>query len=159
MNLRVLPHAVPVSLLVPLCVLALCLPCQASGSADNLLDDTALAQLEARAQQANPREQCFLYTELVQQMTAIAGKQLREGDSDHASATLKRVERYATLIHMNLARDTKRLKQAEMTMHAATRRLGEFLHLVSPEDKVVLEATLKQLDKVNEELLTQVFAH
>ncbi|SNS84034.1 hypothetical protein SAMN05421770_102531 [Granulicella rosea] len=155
MNLRVLPHAV----LVPLCVLVLCLPCRAASSADSTLDETALAQLEARAQQANPREQCFLYTELVQQMTAIAGKQLLAGDSDRASATLKRVERYANLIHMSLARDTRRLKEAEMGMHTASRRLGEFLHLVSPEDKVVLEATLKQLDKVNEELLTQVFAH
>ena len=45
-------------------------------------------------------------------------------------------------------------------MHTATHHLGQYApHLVSSEDKAVVESTLKQLDKVNSELLAQVFAH
>jgi hypothetical protein len=152
-------RTLPCCKILALCLLAgLSLPCRAATS-PAILDETALSQLEARAEQANPREQCFLYTELVHQMTAVAGQQLMAGESERASATLKRVEHYANQIHMNLAHDTKRLKQTEMLMHGASRRLGEYLHLISAEDKAVVQSTLKQLDKVNEELLAQVFAH
>lgn len=123
------------------------------------LDAAGLAQLETRAEQAVPREQCFLYTELVEIYTDVAAKQLAAGDVDQAGATLKRVQAFAERIHMGLARDTKRLKNAEMRVHAASFRLGQFLRTVSTEDKPVVESTLKQLQKVNEELLTQVFAH
>ncbi|MBS1798765.1 MAG: hypothetical protein JSS95_02970 [Acidobacteria bacterium] len=149
--------------LLPLCLLlSLCTPLRAAaGSLDKsvILDNQALMQLEQRAEQANPRDQCFLYTELVSAMTEIAGKQLMDGDTDSASATLKKVAKYAQLIHMNLARDTKRLKNAEMLMHHTTYRLNEYLHSASTEDRPTLQATLKQLNQVHTELLAQVFNH
>lgn len=118
-----------------------------------------LAELAQRAQQAKPREQCFLYTDLVHRMTEKAGKEIVDGDTDQAAATLKLVNQYAHMIHMSLASDTKRLKTAEELMHHTTYKLGEFLHLVSGEDKSTVQATLKQLDQVNDELLAQVFSH
>jgi hypothetical protein len=118
-----------------------------------------LAQLELRASQANPREQCFLYTELVHTMTAKAGKEISDGEIEQAAVTLKKVNLYAHLIHINLARDTKRLKNAEMLMHNTTYRLAQYMHLVSGEDKATVQDTLKQLDQVNDEILTQVFKH
>ena len=118
-----------------------------------------LAQLEQRASMANPREQCFLYTELVHDMTEKAGKEISDGDTEQAAVTLKQVNKYAHLIHVNLANNTKRLKNAEMLMHHTTYRLAEYLHLVSGDEKVTVQATLKQLDQVNDEILTQVFNH
>src|SRR3984957_15941279 len=111
------------SLLVLL--LSFSLPARSSSVDENLPDAQALAQLELRAQQAGPRDQCFLYTELVHTMTEIAGKQMLNGDIEQASATLKKVEHYAQLIHLNLANDTKRLKNAELLMHHTTYRLRE----------------------------------
>ena len=154
MNLRIRSTAL---ILLPL-LLTFCTPALAS-SEENSLDAQAVSQLELRAQQASPRDQCFLYTELVNSMTELAGKQMINGDVDQASATLKKVEHYATLIHMNLANDTKRLKNAEMLMHHTTYRLGEYLHKASGEDRPTLQATLKRLDQVHDELLAQVFAH
>jgi len=149
--------------LLPLClVLIICTPLRAAAGGIEksiILDEQALSQLEQRAEQANPREQCFLYTELVSAMTEVAGKQLNDGDVDRASATLKKVAKYAQLIHMNLARDTKRLKSAEMLMHHTTFRLTEYLHRASSEDRPTLQATLKQLNQVQTELLSQVFNH
>lgn len=149
--------------LLPLCfLLSLCVSLHAAaGGIDKsvLLDEQALTQLEQRAEQANPREQCFLYTELVSAMTEIAGKQILDGDTDRASVTLKKVAKYAEMIHMNLARDTKRLKNAEMLMHHTTYRLNEYLHRASSEDRPTLQAALKQLNQVQNELLTQVFNH
>ena len=141
-------------------LLSLCSPLCAAGIDKSLtLDEQALIQLEQRAQQANPREQCFLYTELVSALTDLAGKEMLNGDPDRASAMLKKVAQYASLIHLNLGRDSKRLKNAEMLMHRTTYRLNEYLHSASSEDRPTLLATLKQLNQVQNELLTQVFNH
>ncbi len=134
------------------------LPAHAA-SPEGTFDEQMISQLELRAQQANPREQCFFYAELVHAATELAGQQLLAGDIDHASASLKRVEHYAQLIHMGLADDTKRLKNAEMLMHHTTHRLGEYMRAASTDDRATLESTLKQLNQVQDELLAQVFKH
>jgi hypothetical protein len=118
-----------------------------------------ITQLEQRASQAQPREQLFLYTQLVHSMTQLAGKQFFDGEYEEGAATLKKVEHYAQLIHNNLAKDTKRVKDAEMLMEHTTVRLGEFMHHASGDDREALQATLKKLDHVHDELLAQVFVH
>jgi hypothetical protein len=150
-------HLRPTVLILPL-VLSLSTPLRAAGIDKTLvLDEQQINQLEQRAQQANPREQCFLYTELVSAMTEVAGKEMLDGDTDRASATLKKIEHYAQLIQLGLARDTKRLKNSEMLMHRTTYRLNEYLHRASSEDQATLQATLKRLDQVQNDILTQVF--
>jgi hypothetical protein len=153
-------HFSPVLCLVSASIFStLCLSTPARAAADEVPTAEVIAQLEQRASQASPREQCFLYTELVHTMTTKAGKEISEGDTQDAATTLKKVNFYAHLIHINLARDTKRVKNAEMLMHNTTYRLGQYLHLVSGDDKATVQDTLKQLDKVNDELLSQVFKH
>ena len=126
---------------------------------ENLPDAQTLSQLELRAQQANPRDQCYLYTELVHTMTEMAVQQIINGDDGQASVTLKQVNRYAQLIQSNLAKNTKRLKNAEMLMHHTTLRLAQSLRLASEDDRTSVQATLKQLDLVQNQLLDQVFNH
>jgi hypothetical protein len=135
------------------------LPARSSSVDENLPDAQALAQLELRAQQAGPRDQCFLYTELVHTMTEIAGKQMLNGDIDQAAATLKKVNYYAKLIHTSMADNAKRIKNAEILMEHTTYRLGEYVHKASSEDRDTLNATLKQLNQVHDELLAEVMKH
>ena len=136
----------------------LCLshPAHAATSSDS---QQSLAQLEERANQASPREQCFLYAQIVHTMTEQAGQQIAAGDTDQAAVTLKQINHYAHLLHLNIAHNAKRLKDAEELIHNTSFRLAECLHLVSGPDKATVQETLKQLDQVNDELLTQVFAH
>lgn len=126
---------------------------------ETLPDAQALSQLEARAQQANPRDQCYLYTELVHTMTEVAVRQIVNGDEDQANATLRKINDYAQLISNNIAKNTKRLKNAEMLMHHTTLRLAQSLHLASGDDRTTVQATLKQLDLVQNQLLDHVFDH
>src|SRR5271155_97203 len=155
--MRLISHSAAL-LLLPLLLFT---PRSASAAAadENLPDAQGLLQLQLKAQQAAPRDQCFLYTELVHFMTEMAGRQMLNGDVEQASATLKQVNAYAQLIHMDLASNTKRLKNAEQLMHHTTYRLSEYLHQASNEDQDTLKATLKQLDQVHDELLAQVFKH
>ena len=155
-------HFPPARHIAPFLTLALfCVPTpvRAAAAADAAFSPEVVQQMEQRASEAKPREQCFLYAELVHVMTEKAGKEISDGDSENAATTLKQINKYAHLIHLNLARDTKRLKNAEMLMQNTTYRLGQYLHLVSGDDQAVVKETLKQLNQVNEELLTQVFNH
>jgi hypothetical protein len=131
----------------------------AYGADEKLPDAQALLTLEAKADHASPKEQCFLYAEIVHDMTEIAGQELSSGDITHASQTLKAVQGYAEKIHMGVADDTRKLKNAEILMRHTAFRLNEILHGASLDDRPTLEATLKQLDQVQSELMLQVFKH
>jgi hypothetical protein len=124
---------------------------------DRLVDPQAMAALVAKADQAQPKEQCFLYAELVHDMTELAGQQLSSGEGDRASATLKQVQQYAQKIHMGLAEDGKKMKNAEQLVRHTSFRLNGILNAASYEDRQVLQATLKQLEQVQTELMMQVF--
>ena len=124
-----------------------------------VLDAATLASLEARAEHAQPNEQAFLFTELIHDYVEVAGKQVAAGEMDEATASLQRVQTYADRIHNGLGKSTKRVKNAEMLMHLATYKLTELMHIISAEDKALIQTTLKQLDKLHDELLQQVFSH
>jgi hypothetical protein len=117
----------------------------------------ALAQLEIRADKAKPREQCFLYTELVHGLTEQGAAQIAADDTDHATATLKQIDQDAHLIQRSLAHNSNRMKDAQKLLHDTTFRLGQILHLVSGDDRATVQNALRQLNQLNDELLTQVF--
>jgi hypothetical protein len=149
-----------VSLLIPIILCAFATPpARAAAIDDSVPAPEYIAQLEQRAAQAKPREQCFLYAQIVHGMTQLAGKQFSEGDFEHASATLQKINHYGQLIHNNMTNDTKKLKDAEMLMQHTTSHLGQYLRQASADDQAALKATLVQLEHVHDELLTQVFNH
>lgn len=126
---------------------------------DDVFDTAALAELELRAEHAQINEQPFLFTQLVHEYVEVAGKQVAAGDMDQATASLQKVQAYADRIHANLGKTSKRVKNAEMLMHLATYKLTQLMHIISSEDSILLQATLKRLDKLHDELLALVFAH
>jgi hypothetical protein len=123
------------------------------------LDDNpaALAALQVKADHAQPKDRCFLYATLVSRMTDLAGHQLNSGDSGQASETLKLLQQDAEKINLDVVDDSKKLRDAELLMQRATFRLQDILSEASYEDRQALEATLKQLNQVQTQLMTQVF--
>jgi hypothetical protein len=148
-KMRFMSTAVVISTLLLTCAYAL-----ASGPGDN---PGALAALQAKADQAQPRDRCFLYAKLVSQMTDLAGQQFHSGESERASETLKQVQQYAEKIHMGVAGDSKKLKDAELLMQRTSFRLKDILNEATYEDRQALEATLKQMNQVQAQLMMQVF--
>jgi hypothetical protein len=126
---------------------------------DKILDAQQITALETRAAQAGPKEQCFLYAELAHSMAELASQQLSAGNFSQASASLKAVQAYATKIHMNMADDAKKLKNAEILMRQTAYRVKELMLGASLDDRPTLESTLKQLDQVESEMMVQVFKH
>ena len=120
-------------------------------------DPDAIAALEARANQAQPREQTFLYAELVQQMTELSIRQYAAGDAEKATNLLKRIQQIAQKIHLSLSDNDKRLKSAEMLLSHTAFRLNEMLHASSIEDRPLVEQTLSQVTEAQNATLMRVF--
>lgn len=119
-------------------------------------DAQMISTLEAKAEQAQPKEQCYRYAELVHSLIQMAGQQLSSGDDEHASNTLKNIQSYVARIHMGVHGDAKKLKNAELLMRDTAFRLKQYLNGAPLADRPTLESTMKQLNQVQAELLMQV---
>lgn len=129
----------------------------AKGMSDRPPDARQLADLEARAANASPNEQPYIYAELVHSMTEIATEQFQAGNEQQASASLRKAQSYAGRIHMNLLRDAKKLKNAEILIRHTAFRLKELMTGASLDDRPTLEATILQLNQVQQEMINQIF--
>ncbi len=125
---------------------------------DKVPDQQTIDALEAkRAGQAQPREQCFLYAELVHEMTEFSLRQYAAGDAEKATGLLKRVQELAHKIHLPLSDDNKRLKNAEILLRHTAFRLTEMLHTSDFEDRPLVQETLPQVNQAQTEAMMQVF--
>jgi hypothetical protein len=120
-------------------------------------DAEMIAALETRASQAQPREQCFLYAEIVHQMTELSVREYSAGNVDHATSLLKRIQSIAQKIHLSIAGNDKRLKNAQILLSHTAFRLNEMLHASSFDDRPLVQETLSQVNQAKSEAMMQVF--
>jgi hypothetical protein len=133
------------------------LPACATSFDDKPIDQQTIDDLKAKALIAQPRDQCFLYAEIVHQMTELSLRQSAAGDQDKASALLKNIQEFAHKIHLSVPNDNKRLKDAEMLLRHTAFRLNEMLHTSNFEDRPLVAETLSQVSKAQTEAMMQVF--
>jgi hypothetical protein len=134
-----------------------CSPLCASSFDETTPDAQSIAALEVRASQAQPREQCFLYAQIVHQMTELSLKEYSAGNVDHAASLLKRIQLVAKKIHLSIAGNDKRLKNAELLLSHTAFRLNEMLHSISYDDQPLVKETLTQVNQAQTEAMMQVF--
>jgi hypothetical protein len=113
--------------------------------------------LEARASQAQPRDQCFLYAEIVHQMTELSLRQYAAGHVDVANRLLHKIQLVAQKIHLSMADNDKRLKNAELLLNHTSFRLNEMLHSTDYEDRPLVQETLTQINHAQDEAMMEVF--
>jgi hypothetical protein len=132
-------------------------PACASGLDDKIFDQQSIDALAAKVDQASPREQCFLYAQLMHQMTEVSLRQYSSGDSEKATGLLKQIQSLAHKIHLSMAENDKRLKDSEILLRHTAFRLSEMLHNSSYEDRPLVEETLAQVNRAQSETMLQVF--
>lgn len=132
-------------------------PLRAATADSSIPDQQSIETLEARANQAQPREQCFLYAQLVQQMTEMSIRQYQSGNVTKATGLLQQIQRIAKKIHLSVNDDDKRLKNAELMLSHTAFRLSEMLQASSIEDRPLVEQTLAQVTDAKNATLMQVF--
>ena len=148
---------VRVSLAVLVLLPTFTLQARAYNPDEKVADQQSIAALEAKIPQAQPREQCFLYAELIHQMTEFSLRQYAAGNVDKASDLLKQIQGLTHHVHLSVSEDNKRLKNAEILLRHTAFRLNEMLHSSSYEDRPLVEQTLAQVNQAESEAMMQVF--
>jgi hypothetical protein len=132
-------------------------PVCASGFDDRIPDQQSIDALAVKARQAPPREQFFLYAELIHQMTELSVRQYAAGDVKKAADLLWQVQELTHRIHQAVGNDNKRLKYAEILLRHTAFRLTGMLHASNFEDQALVAETLAQVNQVQSEAMMQVF--
>jgi hypothetical protein len=146
---------VPLAVLVLLTVTSV--PSCAYGADNNIPNQQSIDALEAKANLAPPREQCFLYAKLVHEMTELSLRQYAAGDVEKATGLLLQIQQHVNKIHLSVADNNKRLKDAEILLRRTAFRLTEMLHSSGYEDRPLVERTLAQVNHAETETMMQVF--
>jgi hypothetical protein len=150
--MRTAVSVLTISLLATVC------PSATSASLDEKQPDAqSIAALELKASQAQPKEQCYLYAELLHEMIEYSSAQYAAGEIDKAAETLKHVNAFAMKIHMAVSNDEKRLKNAQILLRHTAFRLNELLHASAQEDRPLVQETLAQVNQIQTEAMMQVF--
>jgi hypothetical protein len=132
-------------------------PVYASGFDDKPFDQQSMDALVLKISQAQPREQYFLYAQLMHQMTEVSLRQYNAGDQEKATGMLKEIQALAHKIHLTMADDNKRLKDSELLLRHTAFRLSEMLHNSNFEDRELVQETLAQVNQAQSETMLQVF--
>jgi hypothetical protein len=121
-------------------------------------DQQSIDALLVKAGQAQPREQCFIYAEVVHQMTELSIRQYAAGDTTKATGLLRQIQQFAQKIHLSMANNDKRMKNAEILLSHTAFRLTEMLHSSSADDQALVKQTLAQVTQAQNEAMMQVFS-
>jgi hypothetical protein len=146
---------IPMALLVAFSLTAI--PARAASSDDVPAEQQAIAMLEAKASQAQPRDKCFLYAELMHRMTELSLRQYAAGNTGPAALLLRQVQQLSHKVHLSVARNDKRLKHAELLLSSTAFRLTELLHSSDFQDRPLIRQTIADVNQAQDETMMQVF--
>ena len=132
---------------------------RASGPDETLSDVNTLTGLETKAAAADPRERCYLYTELLHSWTELAGHSLAAGDESALGVAMVHADADAARLKVAIGHDSKRLKNAEQLLEHSVHRLSDMARAASMEQHDTLLAVLTHVRSVHDDLLAEVFAH
>ena len=131
----------------------------AASPPESNLDSTTLIGMELKAASAEPRERCFLYTELLHEWTELAGRNMADGDSTAATTAMQHADANAGKLKEAIGRDSKRLKNAELLLEHSVHRLSDMLRASTLDQHDAMEAVLHHVSSVHDDLLAAVFTH
>ncbi|MGB6975033.1 MAG: hypothetical protein WBD67_10160 [Terracidiphilus sp.] len=140
-----------------LVVSLLAMPACALGSDDTPANEQSITDLQQKIETAQPREQCFLYAELIHDMTEVSIQQYAQGHDVKANALLRQVQALTRKLHQTMTENDKRLKRAEILLRRTAFRLNEMMHDSSYQDRTVLAETLATVNKADNDAMLQVF--
>lgn len=140
-----------------LVIIALASPAFAASMDDKIPDQQTINALELRANQAQPREQCFLYAELVHDMIEYSVSRYAAGDAENATGLLKRAQVLVNKIHLGISDNNKRLKNAQILLRHTAFRLKELLHSTDLDSRPLVQQTLADVNQAENEAMLQVF--
>lgn len=150
---------------LPLPIVVILLSCFTSRSAlafstpEGGIDAPTLTAMEERAAAAELKDRCYMYTELLHGWTELASQSMSDGNDTEAAKDLAHADADANLLKAALAKDSRKLKNAELMLEHTAHRLSDMVRVASLDQHDAMQTVLKHLNSVHDALLAQIFAH
>lgn len=128
-------------------------------SDEHPIDATTIKSLAEKAEHAALRDQCFLYAQLVRSGTELANHERANGNSEASALALHSVELYAAAMDVALAKDAKKLKDAEILLRESSFRLKAAMLAASIDDRPAMDAALTKVNAAEAHVMGAVFSH
>jgi len=116
-----------------------------------------LDALKARAEKARPQDQAHLFAEIAYREVNEADRFYTDGDIAAATKAVDDVVRYAGRATEAAQKTGKHLKDTEILLRSTARRLDDLRKTLNFEDRPYVEAAVKQVEKLRQQLLDQMF--
>ena len=117
-----------------------------------------LDQMKAEADRAEGGHQAKLCAELAQLLVPIADQQFTEGNVAEAQKTVQEILNYATKARDASINSRSKMKETEITLRTAQRKLEALKRTLAADDRPPLDAVEKKLEQFRQDILNEMFA-
>ena len=117
-----------------------------------------LDQMKAEADRAEGGHQAKLCAELAQLLVPIADQQFTEGNVVEAQKTVQEILNYATKARDASINSRSKMKETEITLRTAQRKLEALKRTLAADDRPPLDAVEKKLEQFRQDILNEMFA-
>lgn len=120
-------------------------------------NDESIEKLMARANSAGDH-QAELCADVVRREVELANQYYTAGDEPHAQNSIKIILEYAQKTLDSARRYHKKLKETEITLRKAGRRLSDVGHTLALEDRPPVHSAVEKIEEIRSQLLDVMFA-
>ncbi len=137
---------------------ALIVACLALLALNAAAKEETLEQLKARAESTGGERQPLLFAEVVQREVEAADHLFTDGDAAKGHAMVQEAVSYAEKARDAARQQPRKIKDTEIALRKAERRLDQVRRTLAFEDQADVQAAVDRIAQVRQELLDQMFA-
>jgi len=119
-------------------------------------DEETIQQLIAKAQ-SEPDQQAELYAKVARKQVEVANDHFNQGDATKAQAAVREAVGYAQKALVSAKARKKRLKETDITLRKASRRLSDVARSLAFEDRPPVTQAVDEIEEIREQILEIMF--
>ena len=148
----------PVLLIALLCLLTAGFAADKKDSPE-LQANARIEELKQRVARDSDKDLCIDAAELVRELVERFDAEMSSSKLEPAQQTLTEIGNYADKAGGGAKNTHHKLKQAELTLHKASRRLADIAQSSAVENRDAIMAMVKRIEAADDEILNQIFKH
>jgi hypothetical protein len=118
-----------------------------------------IEELKQKVARDSERDLCIDAAELVRELVEQFDTQMNASKLEPAQQALTDIGTYADKARDGSKNTKHKLKQAELTLHKASRRLADIAQSTAVENRAAIMEIVKRIEAADDEILNQLFKH
>ena len=118
-----------------------------------------IEELKQKVARDSEKDLCIDAAELVRELVEEFDAQMSASKLEPAQQSLSDMGTYADKARDGAKNTHHKLKQAELTLHKASRRLADIAQSSAVENRAAIMAIVKRIEAADDEILNQIFKH